>query len=50
MVSANLLGALFNWAVPERGSGWMYLLLAAAACAVAFAWVGRRRADREEPR
>jgi membrane protein implicated in regulation of membrane protease activity len=50
MVAANLLGLLLRWAVPEGSSGWTYLLVASAACAVAFAWVGRRRADREESR
>ncbi len=50
MVAPNLLGALLTVAVPEGGSAWMYLLLASAACAAAFAWNARSRASREDSR
>jgi hypothetical protein len=50
MVAANLVGALLTLAVPEGGSAWMYVLLASAACACAFAWSARSRASREDSR
>jgi hypothetical protein len=50
MIAANLFCAFLTLAVPEGGSGWMYLLLASAACSVAFAWSARSRARRDDPR
>ena len=50
MVAAKLVGAFLVVAVPEGGSAWMYLLLASAVCASAFAWNARSRARREDPR
>lgn len=47
---ANFIGALLTAVVPEGGSAWMYLLLASAACATAFAWSARSRASREDGR
>jgi hypothetical protein len=49
MVVANLVGAFFAVFVPV-GSAWMYLMLAPAACAAAFAWSARSRASREDSR
>jgi hypothetical protein len=50
MITAKLLCAFLALAVPEGGSAWMYLLLASAACATAFAWSARNRARRDDPR
>jgi hypothetical protein len=47
---ANLVGVILTVAVPEGGSAWMYVLLASAACATAFAWNARSRANREDGR
>jgi LPS sulfotransferase NodH len=45
MAVASLLGAYLVLQVPEGGSPWMYLLLAGAVCAGAFAFHARKRAD-----
>jgi hypothetical protein len=47
---ARLLDVLLTLVVPEGGSAWMYLLLASAACAGAFAWSARNRAQQEDGR
>ncbi len=51
MVVADLVGAFLAFLIPMGGgSGWMYLLLAPAACAAAIAWSARSRASREDSR
>jgi hypothetical protein len=50
MCAANLPGFFLGLTVPGGGSAWMYVLLAAAACAAALAWSARSRARREDPR